>query len=135
MFYKLSFYFPAKAAGADMSFKDSFDRTKGYLVGLIFVPVLSTWRLMLASCVYLAVMWFALFLYLYPSIESEVDTLSADFEFELTPGQEIVVGVLFIPLACYFAPLFYAYGVAVLSNYYQHSLQIGPRKRRAVERA
>lgn len=134
-FYKVSFYFPAKAVGADMSFKESFVRTKGYLAGLIFVPLLSTWRLMLAYFAYLACLGVGFMMQMRQTAAFEDANTPEDYEKIFTLKEELFICVWFIPVACYFVPLFYAYGVAAISNYYQHSLQIGPPKKRVEAKA
>ncbi|AEP10610.1 putative membrane protein [Micavibrio aeruginosavorus ARL-13] len=118
--YRLCFYFPAKAVRSHMSFKESFDRTDGYVWRLLCTPFVGAWRLFLGCFAYsFAVGFIAGFIGHVIGVQKGVPA---------PMGFQFFVGLLQLPMAFYFIPLFTAFGVGVLSNYYQYSLQNDPQR-------
>ena len=110
--YKLSFYFPAKAVNSAITFKQSFDLTKGYC-----------WKMVLATL--LAALKIILLMILYIVIASLV--LGGLASFLSGPIAESILTILLVtPIVLYVQPMVTLIGVTVLSNYYQHALQHKP---------
>lgn len=110
--YKISFYFPAKAVGSSIAFRDSFDLTRGYFWKFIWAFILSTIRvfgvLVLYSFIAGAIAG-ALKFVIIPDMSAE-DRFIAE---------QMLQQSINIPIMLYFQPLLTVLGVTVLSNYYQ----------------
>lgn len=126
-FYKMSFYFPAKAVRSHMSLHESFMRTRGYFWRMVIAPFLSMWRSLLVFCLF-----FIMMVIVIGAVAPVLGYINP--EVPPPPAFQLLLGVLITPAVVYFYPLFYAYGVGVLSNYYQHALQMGPPQKRVVKR-
>lgn len=112
--YKICFYFPAKAVNASITFKESFALTKGYFWKLAGAYALSVLRYILGVILYLIGVALLGFI---------TAILGGESLGENTVAAIILDTVLTLPIVLYFYPLFYAVGVTVLSNYYQHAIQ------------
>lgn len=116
-FYRFSFYFPGKAVGNSLTFKQSFHMTHGYV-----------WKIFAASFLAILKTFGVLILCLFASgilVASAVliiSFFSGTLE-NASHGMEMIMQIISIPLQVYFTPLFTILGVTVLSNYYQHAVQ------------
>lgn len=111
---KLAFYFPAKATGNDITLRESFKMTTGYIWKLLWAsfwaPLKMTGILLLYGIVGLGIIFS--FFYSFP---------------EASLWVEVLLTVLFVlPIALYFQPIITIISITVLSNYYQYALRKGP---------
>lgn len=119
LFFKLSFYFPAKALDSHLSFKNSFVLTKGLFFKFMLSVFLSFWRIMLVLFVFSLVMGFIAGI--LAGILLPVEGVS---DYTMGAQRQIVNQILMkLPVTFYFQPIFTVLGVTVLSNYYQYALQ------------
>ncbi|MCB9983743.1 MAG: hypothetical protein H6861_08765 [Rhodospirillales bacterium] len=110
IFYKICFFFPAKAVNANISFKKSFRLTTGYFWKIFFGCIRASLKTIL-------------FLLLYSFVVGFISTaVIAAYDLGSTT-QHITETLINIPVMFYFQPLLTIIGVTVLSNYYQHALQ------------
>jgi hypothetical protein len=111
--YKVCFYFPAKAAGADITLKQSFDLTKGYFWKLMGAGFLASIKMILIVIGYLIVMGLL---------------AGVLFSTLFTGGSlgHIFVFVMALPIYVYFQPILTIIGVTALSNYYLYAIQNRP---------
>lgn len=126
---RLSFYFPAKATGNDMTLKQAFALSEGYVLRLIFTPIFAAWKVMLLMLAYLLI-GFAVLVILSMANGSLPFILGMTTEGSLIEFGEATAIVQFLftaPINLYFSPLLAIIGVTVLSNFYQYALQ-NPRK-------
>ncbi|PCJ97789.1 MAG: hypothetical protein COA45_08865 [Zetaproteobacteria bacterium] len=119
LFFKVSFYFPAKALNSSVSLKSSFQLTSGYFWKFSFA--------IMRSCIRVGVIYF-LFALIVGSIAASLaqtlygDQMTSDIVrsmYEQLIGQSIMSVILVF----LFQPLFTVLGVTVLSNYFQHAMQ------------
>jgi hypothetical protein len=113
--FRISFYFPGKAIGADMSFKKSWSMTKGYIWKMLAAGFSAGWRLMLASIAYGVVAG---------AIAGGL--ASALFGTE-SPAFDFMLFIALLPITLYFQALITIIGVTVVSNYYQWAIN-NPRE-------
>lgn len=112
--YKICFYFPAKAVNAPITFRESFSLTTGYFWKMAGAYILSALRYILGIILYLICV----------AILGFTTALLGGENFGEDPISAIILDtVLTLPIVLFFYPLFYAVGVTVLSNYYQHAIQ------------
>jgi hypothetical protein len=113
---RLSFYFPAKATGNDITLKQAFKLSEGYVLRLIFAPLFAMWKVLLMTLAY----FFVGFLIVIIS--------GTAFGAYIQSGAgAVVVQFLFAaPIHLFFSPLLTIIGVTVLSNFYQYALQNPP---------
>lgn len=112
LFLRLSFYFPSKATGNTITFKQSFILTKGYVWKLIaasFLAAIKLWLIMLAYLILGGILYGIL-----------VTTI------QIAALQAALTLVYVLPIVLYFQPLLTVISITVLSNYYQHALQNKP---------
>lgn len=110
---RLSFYFPSKATGGDLTLKQAYQLSRGYVLRLIFTPFVAMWRV--------------IFLY----IGYVIIGVAVMYGFGYIIGQAAGEGLLSVillflfglPIQIYFEPLLAVMAVTVLSNFYQHALQ------------
>lgn len=114
---RLSFYFPAKATGNDITLKQAFALSEGYVLRLIFAPIFAMWKILLITLAYLFVGFLV-----FTTLGITAGTL-----IQSGPGAVVFKFIFAVPINLYFGPLIAIFGVTVLSNYYQHALQ-NPRK-------
>ncbi len=115
LFAKMCFYFPAKAVKSHMSLKDSFHATKGYIIKIWTAPLVASWRVILGGFVYMI------------AGTAVLGTIVAMTQYspDEPPSMMALIGAFAIqvPVLIYFQPVMYAFGIGVLSNYYQHYMQ------------
>ncbi|MGH1377834.1 MAG: hypothetical protein ACRBB3_03345 [Alphaproteobacteria bacterium] len=119
LFFKVSFYFPAKALDSNVSLISSFQLTNGYFFKFLFA--------MMRSCILVAIVY-ALVALIIGSVAASLaqdwygDQMTSDLVrsmYEQMVGQPVMsVIAVFI-----FQPIFTVLGVTVLSNYFQHAMQ------------
>lgn len=114
---RLSFYFPAKAIGNDLTLKQAFALSEGYVLRLIFAPIFAMWKVMLMTIAYVFVGFLVLLLL----------GMIAGSLIQSGAGAVVVQFLFAAPIHLYFSPLLTVFGVTVLSNFYQYALQ-NPRK-------
>lgn len=107
--YRMSFYFPAKAVGADISLKDSFRLSKGYLLRLFGAGIYASWRIMLVA-------------FGYAMLVGIIVTIMANF-ISFASVQNTVAFILLLPMSAFIEPISTVLGVTVLSNYYLYAMQ------------
>ena len=119
LFFKVSFYFPAKALNSNVSLKSSFQLTGGYFWKFFFAIIRSIIRV---GFIYFI---FSMVVNIFVSRLAQTwygNEITSDFMrgmYEQVVGQPIMsVALLFI-----FQPLFTVLGVTVLSNYFQYAMQ------------
>ena len=114
LWMRVVFYFPAKATGRHISFKQSYGMTKGYVWKMIAGYIVAAIKLIL-------VMFLALFVigFIGGVIAYTVGSESLIARIVST----IVDGAIMMPLALFFQPMFAVIWVTVLSNYYQYVMQ------------
>ncbi|MGH1404671.1 MAG: hypothetical protein ACRBDL_10555 [Alphaproteobacteria bacterium] len=119
LFFKCSFYFPAKAANRQITIMQSFDLTRGYFGKIILSYIRASWRVGLAATIYSAVLMF-LTPYLMQLIYSP-----ANNAFDSAPSTWALHGITLImglPFMIFFSPMFLVIGVTIVSNYYLQSI-------------
>lgn len=110
--YRCCLIFPALAVGTDITLKQAFFLSNGYLLKVFCSTILSVWRIVLLTVVYMIAAVGLM------SALSPVLSLS-------TAGNTI--GFIFmLPVIAYLDPLMTVLGVTVLSNYYMHAVQNRP---------
>jgi len=114
-YYKISFYFPAKAVNTPITFKESFYLTKGYFWKIISGYWLAAWRVSL-------MLFGAIFLLQLASTPLLL-MASGNEESTIFSKTLILQSLLYTPIVLYFQPLLTVIAVSVLSNYYQYALQ------------
>jgi len=111
---KFMFYFPAKATGSNITLKQSFAMTTGYvwkMTASSFVAYLKLFLIMLAYIIVGLTIMGAL---AFASASIGIDKRLA----------ATILNILFtVPIIAFFQPLFAVVWVTVLSNYYQYVLQ------------
>ena len=118
--FKFLFYFPSKATGNNLSLKQSYHLTKGYVWKIIGSSILASWRVYLAMIGYMILAFTSL---AFLGIAAGVS--GADVGNMSTAG--FIAGALvMLPVTFYFQPILTVLGVTVLSNFYQHALQNRP---------
>lgn len=119
LFYKFSFYFPAKAVDSSITLKQSFNLTHGYFWKMLFSYMLAAVKPLLIVFVYVVAVMFTLGVVfgLLGMGESFTGLLSL-----------IITFIVMLPVYGYFQPLLTIIAVSILSNYYQHALQNKPVK-------
>lgn len=109
---RISFYFPSKATGGDLTLNQSFQLSKGYVLRLIFTPFFAMWKMLL--------------IYLGYVILGVAVMYGLGYILGQAAGEGLLsVFLLFLfgaPIQLYFEPLLAVIGVTVLSNFYQHAL-------------
>lgn len=112
-FYRLSFYFPAKAVNNSITLKQAYSLTPGYF-----------WKLMLSSLIASAKYILGLILLLILIVVTVfIASFIAQQNIEGTIGIAIIELLFSVPVLLYFNPLLVAIGVSALSNYYLYALQ------------
>ncbi len=114
---KIMFYFPAKATGRHIPFKQSWAMTKGYVWKMIASSFLAIIKLLLLAILYSIVggIIVGILVAALTSIGISLYLAAA------------IAGTLFLlPFLVYFQPLFTILWVTILSNYYQYVMQNGP---------
>ncbi len=119
VFFRISFYFPAKAVDANISLSDSFKLTKGYFGKFFFSMIRAFFRVAL---VYLAVSFLVGMISGVVTMYLFQDQITSEFVRGFY-NQTVNQPLLMIPLFFYFQPVFTVLAVTILSNYYQHALQ------------
>lgn len=114
---RLSFYFPAKATGNDITLREAFLLSEGYVLRLIFAPLFAMWKIILLIIAYVFATFAALFIL----------GMVAGPLLESGAGAVIVQFLFAAPIHLFFNPILTILGVTILSNYYQYALQ-NPRK-------
>lgn len=114
---RLSFYFPAKATGNDITLKKAYALSEGYVLRLVFTPLLASWRLILLMLAYY-IMGFLVLLVVGSIFGSYIESGA---------GAVLAQFLYMLPVDLFFSPVLTVIGVTVLSNYYQYALQ-NPRK-------
>ena len=114
---RLSFYFPAKATGNDLTLKQAFALSEGYVMRLIFAPIFASWKIMLMALAYIFVGFLVL----------TILGMVAGSLIQSGAGAVVVQFLFAAPINLFFSPLLTIFGVTVLSNFYQYALQ-NPRK-------
>lgn len=109
VFFRLCLYFPAKAVNAEITLRQVFDLSKGYLWKCMNASFFASLKMMILLFVYMIVM-VVVMVPVYMSGSGVVPM--AAFEFILT-----------LPMVIYFSPILTIIGVTVLSNYYLYALQ------------
>lgn len=111
-FFRLSFYFPAKAINADITLGQSWKLSQGYFWKYSLAMFFALWRLMLLMIGYVIIAGLVLgFL------------AGIIFKAQDSPANSLIGFVLALPLAVFFQPVMTAIGVTVVSNYYQWAWQ------------
>ncbi len=107
---RLSFYFPAKATGNDLTLKQAFRMSKGYAWNMFITSMWAPIKTML-----LLILYFILGLIVVGILLVSLG------------GGQLITGLLSIlftlPILVFFNPILAAFGVTVVSNFYQHALQ------------
>lgn len=118
--FKFLFYFPSKATGNNLTLKQSYKLTKGYVWKIIASNFLAAWRVILAMMGYLFLAFASI-----AFLGSVAGFSGADGD---TMGNAaFMMGALvMVPVTFYLQPLLTVLGVTVLSNYYQHAMQNRP---------
>lgn len=110
---RISFYFPSKATGGDLTLKQAYALSQGYVLRLLITPFFAMWKTVL--------------LYFAYALVGIAIIYGLSFALGLAAREGILsVILLFLfgaPIQLYFEPLLAVIGVTVLSNYYQHALQ------------
>lgn len=119
LFFKASFYFPAKALDSNVSLRASFQLTNGYFVKFSFA--------MIRACIRIGAVY-ALVALIISSVATSLaqqwygEQITSDLVrsmYEQLIGQPIMsVIIVFL-----FQPVLTVLGVTVLSNYFQHAMQ------------
>lgn len=113
---RVSFYFPAAALGNPLSFKEAFKLSDGYALHILVAPIFAIWKFLLMFLGYILASFAIIFVIIL--------TTGGPEEFVNNPLLNIIVNfTITLPIVLYFTPILAAYGVTVLSNYYQHALQ------------
>lgn len=115
-FARASFYFPSKATGDTLSIGEAFKLTHGYAWRLIIVPLLSMWKVILASIIYLA-LGFVVLMVAIMITGGEDGLISAGL------GAVIAGFIYNAPIHFFFTPIMTIITITVLSNYYQYAVQ------------
>lgn len=107
--YRCCLIFPALAVDAEVTPKQAFMLSDGYLLKIFCASFLAVWRIIILTVAYM-VAAVGLMSILSPvlSLESAGNTISFIF---------------MLPVIAYFDPLMTVFGVTVLSNYYMHAIQ------------
>ena len=114
--YKMSFYFPAKAVNASISFKDSFHLTFGYFWKFLWACVRANIRVIGVLIIYSFVAGMVagfMKAFITPGMGQEEEFIT----------QQMLQHLVNVPILLYFQPLLTVLTVSVLSNYYQYALQ------------
>ncbi|MAF97341.1 MAG: hypothetical protein CMH26_01745 [Micavibrio sp.] len=104
---RLSFYFPAKAVGADLSLIEAFKLSEGFVWKVVLTPMCATWKVLLKLIIVIIPLSIVAALIILP----------------IGGSSEMVNMVMQIPMLFYFSPLLTVLGITVLSNFYQYALQ------------
>lgn len=115
VFYRCSFYFPAKAVDSSMTLKQAYALSKGYLWKLIFASFLASWRVVLIT-------WGASLVMIGVGA-----VFSVALPFVVAGVHHTLIFVLTLPITLYLEPLLTVLGVSVLSNYYLYAIQHSER--------
>jgi hypothetical protein len=108
--FKISFYLPAKAVDAGITFKQSWNMTTGYLWKIFTAGFLSGWRVVLVMMVYAVG-------------AGAIGGIIGGTLFGVhTLGFNLLLFVVLLPVIVLAQPLLAVIGVTVLSNYYQWAI-------------
>ncbi len=118
--FKFLFYFPSKATGNNLSLKQSYRLTKGYVWKIIAANILAGWR------VYLVMIGYMILAFASLGFLGVAAGVSGAGEEHLTNAGFVAGALIMIPVTFYFQPILTVLGVTVLSNFYQHALQNRP---------
>lgn len=110
---RLSFLFPANAIGNNISLKQAFELSEGYVLRLIIAPIFAAWKIVLLMLAYVFIGFLVLIIL----------SMAAGALIESGPGAVVVQFLFAAPISLFFNPLLTVIGVTVLSNFYQHALQ------------
>lgn len=116
MFYRVCFYFPAKAVNSGITLSQAFRLTNGYLwktISSTFRAAL--WTILMVIAFVLAMGVFLTFILMFIPFGGAIEILSL---------------IVVLPMKLYFEPLLTIIGVTALSNYYLYAIQ---NEERAVE--
>ncbi len=108
-YYRICFYFPAKAVDANITIKQAFDLSQGLLWDLIMAFLAASWKLLLVYFTYVIAI-----ISILPVIAASMDS---------TVIVSLIAFVMFIPRIIYFQPLIIIIGITALSNYYLYAIQ------------
>lgn len=118
--FKFLFYFPSKATGNNITLKQSYRMTKGYIWKIIAANFLAAWRITLVMFAYIFLAFTSImFLAGAAGVAGAGEGMIGNIAFMLGVA-------MMLPVTFYFQPLLTVIGVTVLSNFYQHALQNGP---------
>lgn len=107
--YRCSFYFPAKAANSDITLKQAFGLSKGYLWKLICASFYASWRMVLITIGY--------------SLVAMALLMAVAFALPFDKAGHTIGFIIGLPITVYLEPLMTILGVTVLSNYYMYAMQ------------
>lgn len=113
--FRISFYFPAKAVDNSLSIKQAYKLSKGYFWSFSGTAIRAPLWVILKLIAYMIVGLLIL-----------IGVTAAMGGESFQQGNlllNLFSGLYVIPILVYFYPILYAFGVTVLSNYYQHALQ------------
>lgn len=119
LFFKCSFYFPAKAANRRITIVESFRLTRGYFGKIVMSYIRASWRLGVVAILYMVVLMFFMSSIMQFVFSSMKDTF-------LEPNMFLIQGiglVLNLPFIVFLGPMFLVIGVTIISNYYLHAVQ------------
>ena len=102
-FFKISFYLPAKAVDVNITLRQSWNVTTGYVWKLLAAGFLSSWRIFVVVI-------------LIGAASGGVSGVFFNIE---TINFRLMMFIFMLPIVAYASPLVTAIGVTVLSNYFQ----------------
>lgn len=128
IYFKISFYFPAKAAEHKISLSQNIKLTKGYFWKLSLSLLLVCIPVILVMLGYM----FGVVHYLMQFVMQHVHVSGPPSGF---PAEMILMQlIMVVPLMFFFYPLYVVLGVTVVSNYYLHALEKhGFKKKKKIE--
>lgn len=109
LMYRCSFYFPAKAVDSDMTLKQSFALTKGYLWKLICATFFASWRVILLVFAF--------------GFVAGILIVGIAFALPIDKAGHTIGFIIALPITVYLQPLLTVLAVTVLSNYYMYAMQ------------
>jgi hypothetical protein len=118
--FKFLFYFPSKATGNDLTLKQSYRLTKGYIWKIIASNFLAAWRVVLVMMGYMFLAFASI------AFLGGVAGFSGADGATMGNAAFMMGAAIMIPVTFYLQPLLTVLGVTVLSNYYQHAMQNRP---------
>ena len=110
--YRLMFFFPAKAVNAQITLKEAYDMSKGYLWKVINASFFASYRVILLALAYMVVLMIALIACISMFGTQIVETSTSTIGF-----------IVMLPLFLYIQPLLTVLGITAVSNYYLHALR------------